>query len=302
MIQNQIKYTFLLPAYKCRFLKEALFSIQAQTFTDFTVIISDDCSPEPLYDVVLPFLSDARFTYRRNNSNIGAEHLVNHWNLLLSMCRSPYLIIAGDDDIYEPGFLEEMDRLIAKYPDIYIYRSRMNLIDSYGYVIRTEQKFSEFENQPDFVNSLFNPSHVHGIGQFVFNSFQLKKAGGFKYFPLAWFSDDTTAIICSNRGVVHSSEVLFHFRISEINISGVKGNSYFDNLKAQSVVLFYKWFRRIRFEKNGDRAKINRRTCRDYCCHMLWGLWGSVPRVQQLTTILTFPVLAKMILVERITH
>lgn len=45
---NTSKYTFLLPAYKTRYLEKMLVSITNQTYTDFKVIISDDCSPEPV--------------------------------------------------------------------------------------------------------------------------------------------------------------------------------------------------------------------------------------------------------------
>ena len=33
-----MKYTFLLPAYKAKYLKEALDSIKNQTYTDFQVL------------------------------------------------------------------------------------------------------------------------------------------------------------------------------------------------------------------------------------------------------------------------
>lgn len=288
-----MKYTFLLPAYKSRFLQKALLSIQAQTYKDFAVIISDDCSPEPLMNIVQPFLKDSRFSYRRNDSNIGAVHLTDHWNLLLSMCHSPFLIIAGDDDLYEPDFLSEIDQLAARHPGIHLLRSQMDQINPKGAVIRSEPPFVEFENQADFAHSLFEVTHIHGIGQYVFNTEALRTKGGFKFLPLAWFSDDATAIMCSDMGVAHSSKVLFHLRISDISITGSIGHPHFDQLKARSVVLFYKWFRRMRFD---------RRPCRDYCCHMLWGLWGNLPRIQQLSAILTFPVLAGMILKERLTN
>ena len=38
-----MKYTFLLPAYKAKYLDKALDSIKRQTFVDFQVIVSDDC-------------------------------------------------------------------------------------------------------------------------------------------------------------------------------------------------------------------------------------------------------------------
>jgi nicotinate-nucleotide adenylyltransferase len=42
------RYTFLLPAYKAKYLPEALESIKRQSFQDFEVIVSDDCSPEDI--------------------------------------------------------------------------------------------------------------------------------------------------------------------------------------------------------------------------------------------------------------
>ena len=96
-----IKYTFLLPAYKPQFLEEALLSIKNQTYTDFCVIVSDDCSPfelKPIYDKVCA--GDSRFSYRRNEENMGGKSLVSHWNLLVEMCETEWLIMASDDDVY----------------------------------------------------------------------------------------------------------------------------------------------------------------------------------------------------------
>lgn len=70
-----MKYTFLLPAYKAQYLEKALDSIQSQTFIDFKVIISDDCSPDKLYKIVRPYLDDPRFSYRRNEKILVAKVL-----------------------------------------------------------------------------------------------------------------------------------------------------------------------------------------------------------------------------------
>ena len=61
------KYKFCLPAYKTRFLAEALNSIKSQTYTDFVCIVSDDCSPEDIKAVFDDMVGDdSRFFYRRN--------------------------------------------------------------------------------------------------------------------------------------------------------------------------------------------------------------------------------------------
>ena len=46
------KYSFVLPAYKARFFREALDSILAQTYKDFELIIVNDASPEDLDSIV----------------------------------------------------------------------------------------------------------------------------------------------------------------------------------------------------------------------------------------------------------
>ena len=73
-----VKYTFLLPAYKHDFFEEALRSIKNQTYSDFNVLVSDDCSPHDLksiYDEVCG--DDARFSYRCNEVNMGNNSLVS---------------------------------------------------------------------------------------------------------------------------------------------------------------------------------------------------------------------------------
>ena len=252
-------------------------SIQRQTFQDFSVIISDDCSPEPIYSVVLPFLSDSRFSYRRNNENIGAEHLVSHWNLLLGECHSPYLIMAGDDDSYEPSFLEEMDKLVTRYREVNLFRSRMDVIDQSFRITQTEKPFDEFEEMTAFVNDMFK-EHLHGIGQYIFKTDYLTSLGGFKYFPLAWFSDDATAILCSNHGTAHSHEILFHLRNSGLNISTISNNILFDELKCNATVAFYQWFRKLHLSSDYS-----------YCYSKLGEIWGRLPLSYRFKTLWSVP-------------
>lgn len=214
-----MKYTFLLPAFKGRFLDEMLRSIQGQTYTDFKVIISNDCSPEDLYSICKPYLSDPRFTYRRNEENMGSKSLVSHWNLLVDMCDTEFLILASDDDVYEPQFLEEIDQLTVKYPEVDLFRARVNVIDSDGDI--TEKDFFLEENltQLDFLYFYFHKSILKCISNYAFRTSSLKTKGGFYDLPLAWGSDDVTVSILSENGVCNTPSFCFSFRISGLNIT-----------------------------------------------------------------------------------
>ena len=239
---NMSKFTFLLPAYKSAFLNEALRSIQEQTYTDFKVLISDDCSPENIHDISEPYLNDARFTYRRNESNMGSRSLVSHWNLLVSLCDTEYCIMAGDDDIYDPQFLERIDYLVTKYPELNLYRARACRINKEGVCFDVERTSDEFEKQLSFVDSLFFPYQIHCIGNYVFKTKNLVDKGSFMDFPLAWFSDDATVIRCSEKGVANTSETLFNFRKSTISISSTDiNNKIYAKEKVSACCRFYDW-------------------------------------------------------------
>ena len=75
-----MKFSVTIPTYKSRFLKEAIESVVGQTYADWELVIVDDCSPEPLKEIVEPFLSDSRISYYRNEKNCGAVNVVDNWN------------------------------------------------------------------------------------------------------------------------------------------------------------------------------------------------------------------------------
>ena len=239
---NNIKYTFLLPAYKARFFEEALLSIKNQTYTDFKVIVSDDCSPEDLksiYDKVCS--DDPRFTFRRNEENMGSKSLVSHWNLLVDMCDTEFFIMASDDDVYESQFLEEIDKLTIKYPNIDLYRSGVHAIDIKGEIFESETNKVEFANRFTFIRKWYKKDFITCIANYCYRTMIVKQNNGFVSFPKAWFTDDATNIIISQKGYANTKENLFRFRKSEINISGRYGNATECAQKTLATIEFYKW-------------------------------------------------------------
>ena len=72
-------FSILLPAYKCRYLKECIDSVMAQTYSNWELVIVNDASPENLDSIVLQY-NDARIHYYKNKHNYGAKHLVHQWN------------------------------------------------------------------------------------------------------------------------------------------------------------------------------------------------------------------------------
>lgn len=214
-----MKYTFLLPAYKVKYLKEALDSIKNQTYTDFQVLISDDCSPEDLYKIVEPYLVDTRFMYRRNETNIGGENLVRHWNLLLDLCDTEFVIMASDDDSYNPKFLEEIDALTTNYPNVDLFHARACHIDECSGITMLDASYPEYATQIEYLAFSGLLNHVECIANYVYRTDKLKEIGGFVNLPYAWGSDTVTNNLMAANGCVSTSDILFSFRMSGLNIS-----------------------------------------------------------------------------------
>lgn len=237
------KYLFILPAYKAKYFRESLKSIQNQTFQNFRVIISDDCSPEDLKSICAPFLEDERFEYRRNKENIGQkEGLVAHWNMLLENYDAEYVIMASDDDIYEPKFLEEIDELVEKYPEVNLFRARAQKIRK-GEIIFMDDIYEEKGSKIYFMKEMFYLFHTHCIGNYVFKKSYFDKVGRFVNFPAAWYSDNVAALMCAENGIVNTKDILFNSRISEENISSESKNrnKVYDKQKIEASVQFISW-------------------------------------------------------------
>ena len=232
------KASFILPAYKRRFLREAIQSILAQTERDFELVVVDDASPENLREVVDSF-GDPRLSYHRNETNIGGKDLVAAWNHAMTFARAEWCILASDDDIYMPGFLEEMFRLQAKHPRCDLFHCRVAVVDAEGQWLYLGDQRTETESQIEMAYSRGVLHLQQAAPDFMFRRSALEEIGGFVNFPLAWYSDDATWMELSRNGCVCSEKVLFQTRVSGANISADSDCTV--DKKLQACTLFRKW-------------------------------------------------------------
>lgn len=100
-----------LPVYNGEpYVARMLDSILAQSFADFEVFISDNCSTDATAEICRAYAErDPRFHYSRTDRNIGAAP---NFNRVYRQARSPYFIWACSDDFYRPGYLEKCVALL----------------------------------------------------------------------------------------------------------------------------------------------------------------------------------------------
>jgi glycosyltransferase involved in cell wall biosynthesis len=108
--------SFVIPCYKlAHFLPECIRSILSQTFSDFEVLVMDDCSPDNTAEVALSFHDD-RIRHIRNEQNLGP---LRNYNKGVSLSRGKYIwMISADDYLRRPYVLERYVALLEEHPDV----------------------------------------------------------------------------------------------------------------------------------------------------------------------------------------
>ena len=97
----------LMPAYNGeRYLREAIDSVLAQTFSDFELVIVDDRSSDQSFSIAQSYAAkDHRIRLERNNHNLG---LVNNWNRCVDLAKGEWIKFVFQDDLITPDCLEKM--------------------------------------------------------------------------------------------------------------------------------------------------------------------------------------------------
>lgn len=216
--------SFVLPAYKHRFLKDAISSILAQTYKDFELIVVDDHSPENLKEVVDQF-SDPRLTYHYNEQNIGGKDLVAAWTHAMSFAKGEWCVLASDDDVYEPTYLERMMEMVAKYPKCDLFHCRPGQIDAEGVKNLIGEGRPEFESGIELAYARLIQRARQTMPDFMFRKARWVEIGGFVRTSKAMHADDATWMaMAKDNGCACASEVLFWWRDSGVNVSMRKDN------------------------------------------------------------------------------
>ncbi len=215
---KQPSFSFVMPAYKGKFLSKAVNSILKQEYNNFELIIVNDASPENLEDIIKEF-QDERIQYTENSQNIGGNDLVKNWNSCVSLAQNDYIILATDDDIFEKDFLSNAVQLIDKYPEVDLIRSGVKKIDNHDIIIDFEFPLKELMTAKEFLLYYAKGGTISCVSNYIIKKTSLKSHGGFISFPRAHYSDDATALALSKNGVACMQTNSFKFRVSDINLS-----------------------------------------------------------------------------------
>lgn len=120
-----------IPTYnRAHYLQGAIESVLTQTYHEFEIIVSDNASTDGTEALVRSF-RDLRIRYLRNERNVGGPA---NWVRAVSAASGTYCVIIGDDDRWEPTFLERLTAPLDQHPDVDVAFSDHWIVDADGRV------------------------------------------------------------------------------------------------------------------------------------------------------------------------
>lgn len=152
-----IKISIVMTSYNyADYIKEAIESVLAQTYSNWELVIVDDGSTDDSVEVIKSYMrKDGRIKLyqHENGKNKG---LASSVKLGVEKAESVWIAFLESDDKYTPNSLEEKIKAIEE-------NTKIDLIFSNLEMIQDEEKISQYKNYFDEINKNFfdmNSSHL----------------------------------------------------------------------------------------------------------------------------------------------
>jgi glycosyltransferase involved in cell wall biosynthesis len=135
-----------------RYIREAIESVLNQTFTDFELIIWDDCSSDNSWAIINQY-SDPRIKAFRNEVNKGPVEGINR--AISEVASGKYIAIHHSDDVWKP---EKLDKQVAfldshlKYGAVFTY---VEIIDELNHSIKSDWFNTSSKSRHEWLRQFF---------------------------------------------------------------------------------------------------------------------------------------------------
>ena len=183
---NAPSVTIGMPVYNGeKYIKDALDSLLAQTFTDFELIISDNCSIDNTQEICEQYAKkDTRIKYIRQVENLGA---LRNFLFVVDEAIGEFFMWAACDDTWDSAWVSVVYREIKELENFAVF-SKLIHIDEFsepilhpatqnrfgfsGNILKRKIKFflqPEAKGKANLFYSLFNTKYLKGIHLLKYN-------------------------------------------------------------------------------------------------------------------------------------
>ena len=142
--------SIIMPSYNTeRYIGDSIRSVLAQTYSDWELIIVDDCSTDRTDDIVGGFLHDTRIRYIKNEKNSGAAMSRNR---ALREARGRWIAFLDSDDLWLPDKLEH----------------QIDFMEQHGYSF-SYTKYREIDEQSNNLKKIVSgPKKITRMGMYLY--------------------------------------------------------------------------------------------------------------------------------------
>lgn len=121
--------SILMPAYNCeQYVKQAIDSILNQTYSNFELLVADDCSKDNTKAIIDSY-SDKRIKRFHNENNLG---YLKASNKLFLQCKGEFITFQDADDYSDVSRVEKLVGYLNKNKDVSVVGSNVIKVDEKG--------------------------------------------------------------------------------------------------------------------------------------------------------------------------
>lgn len=198
------------------YLEEAVSSLLAQTYEDFTLALVDDASTDDTEAIARRLArSDDRIVYVRNERRLG---MLGSWRLAYRVAKDhtpslEYFAWASDHDVWDPRFLERLVAAMDEDPSVVLAYPRSARIDEHGAFVREHRNALDTIGISDPIRRLYRVSSEMVAGNVVYGLMRADALERAAVFRDVLYPDRLLVAELALRGAHrHVPELLWHRR------------------------------------------------------------------------------------------
>ena len=169
-----MKVSVIITSYNYeQYIKEAIESVLNQTYSDFELIVIDDCSTDNSVNVIKQF-NDERIKFIQNEQNIGLKGSMQR---AISICTGDWIAFLESDDTWFPETLEKRLEYAEKYTQVGIIFNDVLEFGDEKWLLAVKKNFERVRkilNKKTFPKNIFYDINLHNL-ILTFSSVMIKR-------------------------------------------------------------------------------------------------------------------------------
>lgn len=245
--------SIVLPVYNgARFLRDSIESIIGQTYTNWELLILDDCSTDDTPIISIEYTEkDERIHYYRNEKNL---RLPGNLNRGFSLSVGEYLTWTSDDNLFRPMALERMVDALESNTSVDLVYSSYQIIDEFG--VAKQVYAADIDGQNHILGSnvvgacfMYTRKVYEQVGDYDVNLFLVED---FDYWQRVMMKFRSLPV----------AEVLYYYRWHDASLTSTKNELRFSELLEKMLLKNRPGFGRLSFEASHAYYSALARCCK----------------------------------------